>query len=214
MAGSPGAITTCAVVSGSVKLIMSGKVLDPYVREHHAADNDYMTISYLDCSQFQTGLNNLTGGTPVSFQYNSSGLLSHYFLVVQTSTPVGAQLYDSVALTSFEFLKNGSIVSHQLGDNQYTASLMRSEAWQYVNNTQPMVQRGIYLGTFSDAPIEDYVHGSSHGALACTGTSGENIRLTTVANLANAQVIVYGFFHSHVKINFSAGTVEIHRKSL
>lgn len=208
-------IGNISVVSGSCKLLLQGQVISPLTQALHDSElaAGVKTFRYIEHQQLQLGLGNLTSGTPTTFNYTSSGPLSSYILHVNVSSPTGGQLYDSTAITSWDFLVNGSIQGHQLGDNQYTSSYNKVISAKHWSNCSPLEQRTLYPFSFSEKPQYDLINGSNNGSLPVNG-SQETIRITPGANVTSAVVTVYGFYHSHLDIDYGNGKMTVHRRTL
>ena len=120
---------------------------------------------------------------------------------------------DSVPLTSFDLLKGGTPVLHQLGDNQYTSTIMNLRSMDYWTNTNLINSRVVYFVSPSEDPEEGISHGAGYGYFRISGTN-ETFRIVSPNNVTNAVLTVYASWYASMEISFSDGVMRINRKSL
>jgi hypothetical protein len=210
-------ITDVSVVSGTCELRLSGIVLAPEVRYAHdlqLMSGGVKQYRYLDQSRDVISCASVTAATPFTVNYSTSGSLCFMYPQLQVTSATGAQLVDSAAITSIDFLKSNETVFHNLGDNNYTTVFMKVRMAEMWDNSSLFTNRTIYQVGASDDPQTDLQYGSCHGVFRVSG-SDETIRITPTNNVTNAVLTVTAMWYSHLEIDYSAGGIaRAHRREI
>ena len=208
--------TSLTVTSGTVELWATGILLSEGIKRRHESNlvlGGAKIFRYLDQTRSQISAGAVVSGTTQTLNYQDSGHMSHAYLVLQTSAPVGTQLYNSAGISTIDFLDNNIPVLQSVGDNQYTtafASLTGKELW---TNTAPLTAGPIYYISPSANPVLAIKKGGNMGSYKSDGST-ESIRFTPTANIASGILNVYAHYYSSVIVDFAAGRMLVQRKTL
>lgn len=203
------------IVAGSYKLWLTGRLLDEKVKQlhdYHLETGGPKTYRYLNQSRTDLALGNITSGTAVTVNFTQQGRICFLYLHVQPAAGVGAALYSSSAVTSFDVLNNSRPIYQDLGDNNYLTAFLKSHAPNHWENTSLFSLLNVYYASFSDKPQQGLEHGANHGSFRSSGST-ETIRIIPGANAAAASLKVYALMYSHLDIDYVNKTFEINRNS-
>jgi hypothetical protein len=142
---------------------------------------------------------------------SSPGYCAYVWIYVNSATAANEQLYNSLALNTFEVLDNGLQTFHNLGDNQYTPAQMKLQATTEWVNTQALSQLNVYYASYSDYPSRALNTGSNYGSYKIKGSTA-TLRITPGATNSSAMALMFGMWYSQIHIDYAAGKFKVERQ--
>lgn len=210
-AGSPAGIASASVV-GSTRILYQGHKLSDATlaaRDRNLAGQK-ISVRFVDHLFMQQGASNLTQGTQTSVNSMIQGRCLGYLLNVQSSTPVGAELYTSIPLQDYDLVRSGLSLQSNFGIGSYTELWSKAVASRDFVNTGLIEAIPTHTFSWSDDLIKDTETCSSHGYTKLFGLN-EQIVFTPDQNLANSMVSVYAMLWSYCCIQFDTKTISVYR---
>lgn len=212
-------ISVAAIADISVNnphLVITGQVLSEQAKFElvKSLRNKDCVYRYYTCSREQLSLGTVVSGTTTQANFSAQGQLSFCHLDLRNQTVAAAEEnYTASALTSFEMLSNGQVVSHNLGDNAYTYTLYKCISPEYWPNQALLAAKNNASIIFSENPVETLRHGTNYGFRRCSGQN-EVIRVVPGANIVSARLDTFCYWHSTLLIDYRNGLVTPQRQNV
>ncbi len=213
MAASVAVIATQTV--DSYKLFLTGRVLDEKVRQLHDYELEVggaKSFRYLNQARTDISLGNITSGTATTVNVTTPGRVCYYWLHVQAAAGVGASLYSSTAITSFDLMNSSKPIISDLGTNNYLTAFLKAHSAEHWTATALFSLLNVYYQSFSDKPQEGLEHGANHGSFFIDGSTS-TIRIVPGANVTSASLKMYAHCYSDLTIDFLNKSVSVNRNS-
>jgi hypothetical protein len=208
--------TITSLTWASVSLLVSGQVVSSAVRIEDEASlrNGLHLFKYMDSSLEVLNLGAVTSGTVTQNNFTGVGMLANMHVDLQRTPLIsGDQSYTPIALTSFELLQAGSVISHQLGDNGFLYDIWKGLATELYPSTELLTAKFAAIINFSEHPTQTLASGSGFGYRKTTGTS-EVVRVTPAASNAAALINAYCYWYSGFVLDYDSHAYKIYRKNV